>query len=202
MTPTTIPAPLADPADAAAAAARFAASAPADVSYALLDTPVGRLVAAATPRGLVRLAYEDRNGGVGQIVQSLAERLSPRILEQPAALDPVARELEQYFAGRRTAFDLRLDWSLATPFARRVLGTARRIPYGGVATYAQVAASAGSPGGSRAAGNALGSNPMPIVVPCHRVVRTGGALGGYTGGLERKELLLGIERAGVGAVRR
>jgi len=190
-----LPAPSIDPSDAAAAAARFGAGAPADVRYAVLDTPAGRVVAAATTRGLVRLAYEDWNDGVDRIVEALAGSLSPRILEQPAALDAVARELDEYFAGRRRAFDLRLDWSLCTPFARRVLGAAQRIPYGQVATYGEVAERAGSPGGSRAAGNALGSNPMPIVVPCHRVVRAGGALGGYTGGVERKELLLGLEHA-------
>ena len=195
MTQALLPTPRVDPADAAAAAARFGAHAPADVRYAVLDTPAGRVVAAATARGLVRLAYEDWNDGVDRIVESLAASLSPRILEQPAALDLVARELDEYFAGRRTTFDLDLDWSLCTPFARRVLGATRRIPYGQVATYGQVAERAGSPGGSRAAGNALGSNPMPIVVPCHRVVRTGGALGGYTGGVERKELLLALEHA-------
>ena len=190
-----LPAPRIDPSDAAAAAARFGAGAPADVRYAVLDTPAGRVVAATTSRGLVRLAYEDWNDGVDRILEALAGSLSPRILEQPAALDPVARELDEYVAGRRQGFDLALDWSLCTPFARRVLGATRRIPYGQVATYGQVAERAGSPGGSRAAGNALGSNPMPIVVPCHRVVRTGGALGGYTGGVERKELLLGLEHA-------
>jgi len=197
MTPAPLAPPRIDPADAAAAAARFSAGAPADVRYAVLDTPVGRVVAAITPRGLVRLAYEDWNDGVDRIVSSLAGSLSPRILEQPAALDPVARELDEYFAGRRTSFDLDLDWSLCTPFARRVLGATKRIPYGQVATYGEVAEGAGSPGGSRAAGNALGSNPMPIVVPCHRVVRTGGALGGYTGGVERKELLLRLEHAAI-----
>jgi methylated-DNA-[protein]-cysteine S-methyltransferase len=193
-----LPAPRIDPSDAAAAAARFGAGAPADVRYAVIDTPAGRVVAAATARGLVRLAYEDWNDGVDRIVEALALSLSPRILEQPAALDAVARELDEYFAGRRRAFDLALDWSLCTPFARRVLRATLRIPYGQVATYGAVAERAGSPGGSRAAGNALGSNPMPIVVPCHRVVRAGGALGGYTGGVERKELLLGLEHAAIG----
>jgi methylated-DNA-[protein]-cysteine S-methyltransferase len=193
-TKSPLPAPPTDPADARAAAARFAAHAPADVRYAVLETPVGRLVAARTDRGLVRLAYDDLNGGVDAILERLAARVSPRILEQPAALDPVARELDEYFAGRRTTFDLPLDWALAGPFARRVLGAAIRIPYGQVATYAEMAGRAGSPGGSRAAGNALGSNPIPIIVPCHRVVRTGGGLGGYTGGLDRKKRLLAIER--------
>lgn len=194
MTRSTLPAPTVDPRDAAAAAARFAAGAAPDVRYAVLDTPAGPVVGAMTARGLVRLAYEDWNGGVDAVVEALAERLSPRILEQPAALDAVARELDEYFAGRRTTFDLPIDWALVTPFARRVLRATARIPYGAVATYGEVAADAGSPGGSRAAGNALGSNPVPIVVPCHRVVRSGGLLGGYTGGVARKELLLGIER--------
>ena len=197
MTPAAIPSPRTDPRDAAAAAARFAAAATPDVRYAVLDTPAGHVIAATTVRGLVRLAYEDWNGGVDAVVEVLAERLSPRILEQPAALDHVARELDEYFAGDRRAFDLPIDWSLVTPFGRRVLRATARIPSGDVATYADVAAGAGSPGGSRAAGNALGANPIPIVIPCHRVVRSGGALGGYTGGLERKELLLGVER-GIG----
>jgi methylated-DNA-[protein]-cysteine S-methyltransferase len=180
--------------DAAAAAAdRFAATAGADVSYAVLDSPVGRLVAAGTPRGLARLAYVDDSGGLDAVLDALAARLSPRILEAPARLDPVARELDEYFAGRRTAFDLPVDWALVAPFGRRVLRATAAIPFGATASYAEVAASAGSPRGSRAAGNALGANPVPIVVPCHRVLRTGGALGGYTGGLHRKEALLRIE---------
>jgi methylated-DNA-[protein]-cysteine S-methyltransferase len=181
-------------AEAAEAAARFAATAPAEVRYAVLETPAGALVAAATERGLVRLAYEDHNGGTDAILEQLAAKLSPRILEQPKALDPVARELDEFFHGTREHFDLPLDWALTGAFGRRVLTAALAIPYGEVRTYAQVASAAGSPGGSRAAGNALGANPMPIVVPCHRVVRTGGGLGGYTGGLHRKELLLAVER--------
>jgi methylated-DNA-[protein]-cysteine S-methyltransferase len=178
---------------AAAAAARFAATAGADVSYAVIDSPVGRLVAAGTPRGLARLAYVDDSGGLDAVLDALAARLSPRILEAPARLDSVARELDEYFAGRRTAFELPVDWALVAPFGRRVLRATAAIPFGATASYAEVAASAGSPRGSRAAGNALGSNPVPIVVPCHRVLRTGGALGGYTGGLHRKEALLRIE---------
>lgn len=181
-------------AEATAAAARFADTAPAEVRYAMLDTPAGTLVAATTERGLVRLAYDDFNGGEDAILASLAAKLSPRIVRQPKALDPVARELEEYFHGERRAFDLPLDWALTGPFGRRVLEAALAIPFGEVRTYQEVAITAGSPGGSRAAGNALGANPMPIVVPCHRVVRSGGGLGGYTGGLHRKELLLGVER--------
>jgi methylated-DNA-[protein]-cysteine S-methyltransferase len=183
--------------DAAARAARVAARAAdegiADVAYALVDTPAGRLVAARTPRGLVRLAYADWSGGVDEVLGALAARLSPRIVEAPARLDDTRRELDEYFTGRRRSFDLDIDWSLVPPFGRRVLQATAAIPFGATSTYAQIAAAAGSPRGSRAAGNALGANPIPIVVPCHRVLRTGGGLGGYTGGLSRKELLLGIE---------
>lgn len=179
---------------AAAAAARFAATAPADVHYALVDTPVGRLVAARTKRGLARLAYEDFNGGVDVVLQALADRLSPRILERPAQLDDVRRELDEYFAGRRRTFDLPLDLSIVRgEFGRRILRACSSIPFGEVSTYREMAASAGSIAAVRAAGNALGANPIPIVVPCHRVLRTGGGMGGYTGGLQRKERLLQLE---------
>jgi methylated-DNA-[protein]-cysteine S-methyltransferase len=164
-----------------------------DVAYASLDSPLGPLVAAVTPRGLVRLAYEDFNGGVDRVVEHLALRVSPRIVERAAALDPLRRELEEYFAGRRRDFDLPLDWSLTTGFTRRVLEATAAIPFGQVSTYRGVAAAAGSERATRAAGNALGSNPIPIVVPCHRVLRSGGGLGGYTGGVEKKERLLAIE---------
>ena len=193
MTTDRLAPPAFDPVDAAAAAARFAAAAPADVSYALVDSPVGALVAAATPRGLAALAYEDHHGGVDAVLDALAERLSPRILEAPAKLDPVRRELDEYFAGARTAFDLPLDWALAGDFARRILQATAAIPFGEVRTYGEVAARAGNPKAARAAGRALGSNPIPIVVPCHRVVGVGGRLVGYTGGLHRKEALLRVE---------
>jgi methylated-DNA-[protein]-cysteine S-methyltransferase len=193
MTTDRLAPPAFDPADAAAAAARFAAAAPADVSYALIDSPVGALVAAATPRGLAALSYEDHHGGVDAVLDALAARLSPRILEAPAKLDPVRRELDEYFAGARTAFDLALDWTLAGDFARRVLQATAAIPFGQVRTYGEVAAQAGNPKAARAAGRALGSNPIPIVVPCHRVVGAGGRLVGYTGGLHRKEALLRVE---------
>jgi methylated-DNA-[protein]-cysteine S-methyltransferase len=195
MTTAPLTPPTIDPADAAAAASRFAAAAAgeADVAYTVLDSPVGRLVAASTGQGLVRLAYDDFNGGVDAILDGLAARVSPRILEAPARLDPVRRELGEYFEGRRTAFDLAIDWSLVGGFGRRVLEATAAIPFGGTSTYAHVAERAGNPRASRAAGNALGANPLPIVVPCHRVMRTGGGLGGYTGGLHRKETLLRIE---------
>jgi methylated-DNA-[protein]-cysteine S-methyltransferase len=186
--------PQFDPADAAAAAARFAATAPADVSYALVDSPVGTLVAASTARGLACLSYEDHHGGVDGVLETLAARISPRILEAPARLDAIRRELDEYFERRRTAFDLPIDWALVTPFGRRVLRATASIPFGEVSTYGQIAAQAGNPKAARATGNALGSNPMPIVVPCHRVLHTGGrGIGNYTGGVHRKEALLRLE---------
>jgi methylated-DNA-[protein]-cysteine S-methyltransferase len=115
------------------------------------------------------------------------------VVEAPAALDEVRRELDEYFDGKRTSFDIPIDWRLHDGFGRRVLRATARIPFGRVLTYGEVAAKAGSPRGHRAAGNALGSNRMPIVVPCHRVVRSGGSIGGYTGGVERKEFLLELE---------
>lgn len=174
-------------------AERAAAEGLLDVAYATVDTPVGRLIAAATPRGLARLAYEDFNGGLDQVLDELARRLSPRILEAPARLDGVRRELDEYFEGRRTSFDLPLDLGVCGPFGRRVLEAATAIPFGATRTYREVAAIAGNAAASRATGNALGANPIPIVVPCHRVLRSGGGLGGYTGGLHRKEQLLALE---------
>jgi methylated-DNA-[protein]-cysteine S-methyltransferase len=166
-----------------------------DVAYARHDTPVGSLVLAATPRGLVRVAYTDDEAAVEATLAALARTVSPRVLAAPRRLDAARRELDEYFAGRRDHFGLALDWRLTQGFGRRVLRSTARIPYGSVSSYAQVATAAGSPRGSRAAGNALGANPLPIVVPCHRVLHSGGGLGGYTGGVERKLILLGIERA-------
>ncbi|MEY2514130.1 MAG: methylated-DNA-[protein]-cysteine S-methyltransferase [bacterium] len=184
---------------AARTAARAVADGLADAVYALIDAPVGRIVAVATPHGLLRLAYELENGGVDSILDSVAARLSPRIVEAPAQLDDVRRELDEYFEGRRREFGVRLDWRLVGDgFARRVLEAAVAIPFGSTSTYRDVALAAGSPRGFRAAGNALGHNPIPIVVPCHRVLASSGGLGGYTGGLDRKRLLLGIEGAGAG----
>jgi methylated-DNA-[protein]-cysteine S-methyltransferase len=163
-----------------------------DVAYASVDSPLGPLTAAVTPAGLVRLAYEGyRNRD--EVLEQLAARISPRVLEAPARLDPVRRELDEYFEGRRTRFEVPIDWSLTRGFARGVLQAAARIPFGQVGSYASVAAEAGSPRAVRAAGNALGANPIPVIVPCHRVLRSGGALGGYTGGIERKEFLLRLE---------
>ncbi|HUR86312.1 MAG TPA: methylated-DNA--[protein]-cysteine S-methyltransferase [Solirubrobacteraceae bacterium] len=179
---------------AARTAARAAAEGLAELAYARVDSPVGRLVAITTPRGLARLAYELENGGLDGVLDDVARRLSPAIVEAPRRLDDVRRELEEYFEGRRRDFDLALDMALVrTPFGRGVLRAAAEIPFGATSTYRQVAVAAGSPSGFRAAGNALGSNPIPIVVPCHRVLASDGGLGGYTGGLERKRLLLAIE---------
>ena len=164
-----------------------------DVAYATLDSPVGRLLLAATPEGLVRLAYLDDPGEEESVLEQLAAKVSPRILAAPRKLDRPRRELDQYFAGARRRFEAPLDWRLTRGFGRRVLEATARIPFGSSSTYLRVATEAGSPRGSRAAGNALGANPLPIIVPCHRVLHTTGGLGGYTGGLERKRLLLAIE---------
>ena len=182
--------------DAAQASERALAQARAlgltDVSYAIEPSPVGDLLVAVTPRGLIRLAYNARENA-DTVLGELARRISPRVVEAPAALDDVRRELDEYFEHKRTSFDIPIDWRLHDGFGRRVLRATARIPFGKVLTYGEVAAKAGSPRAYRAAGNALGSNRMPIVVPCHRVVATGGKLGGYTGGIERKEYLLELE---------
>jgi methylated-DNA-[protein]-cysteine S-methyltransferase len=163
-----------------------------DVAYATYDSPVGTLVLAATAAGLVSLAFTD--GEIDSALERLARLVSPRVLRSGRRLDEPRRELDEYFAGRRRTFELELDRRLTRGFVRRVLDATARIPYGSVSTYGVVAAEAGSPRGSRAAGNALGANPIPIVVPCHRVLRTGGDLGGYGGGPERKRILLEAER--------
>jgi methylated-DNA-[protein]-cysteine S-methyltransferase len=189
----TAPDPNPDAATAAArrAAERAGADWQADVAYALEPSPLGDLLVAVTPRGLVTVGYED--GGLERLLDRLADRISPRVVEAPARLDLVRRELDEYFAGTRRAFDTPVDWRLTQGFTRRVLRATARIPYGGASTYRDVATRAGSGRAVRAAGNALGANPIPIVVPCHRVVRTGGALGGYGGGAERKRFLLELE---------
>jgi methylated-DNA-[protein]-cysteine S-methyltransferase len=160
-----------------------------DVSYCFVDSPFGPMLAATTRKGLVMLSYD---GGVAQL-EELSAKVSPRVLEAP--LDHVRRQLDEYFDGRRKEFDIPLDLRLTRGFSLKVLQSTARIPFGQVSTYRDVARKAGNAKASRAAGNALGSNPIPIVVPCHRVVRTGGGLGGYTGGLGRKEWLLQLEGA-------
>jgi methylated-DNA-[protein]-cysteine S-methyltransferase len=171
------------------------------VSYCVEDSPVGKLLLAGTRRGLVQVAFlragsTDVASGVndpGSVLQKLADRITPRVLERPAALDEVRRELEQFFAGQRHDFELALDWQLSAGFTRRVLQATAAIPFGELSSYKGVATKAGSPKAFRAAGTALGANPIPIVVPCHRVLHSGGGLGGYAGGLERKRTLLELE---------
>jgi methylated-DNA-[protein]-cysteine S-methyltransferase len=175
--------------------ARLAAAAEAegllDLAYCTVDSPLGPLLAAATPRGLVQLGYP--NVPVEEQLQRLASRVSPRMIEAPARLDPVRRELEEYFDGTRRSFDVAIDWRLSSGFVRKVLRRTARIPFGETRSYGEIAASAGSPRAFRAAGSALGANPIPIVVPCHRVLRSGGGLGGYGGGLDLKRRLLVLE---------
>ncbi len=178
---------------AAAVAARAEREGLIDVAYTVDDTPMGPLMVAGTERGLVMVAY--MLDGLEGRLDVLAREISPRVVEAPARLDVARRELDEYFAGSRRDFDVPIDWALVHGFAREVLRATAAIPYGGWSTYGEVAAAAGSPRGSRAAGNALGSNPIPIVIPCHRVMRAGGAIGGYTGGLDRKRFLLGLEGA-------
>jgi methylated-DNA-[protein]-cysteine S-methyltransferase len=164
-----------------------------DIAYGWVDTPVGRMLAAATDVGLLRLGFESES--VDVTLAELARKVSPRILEDERRLEKIRRQLGEYFEGRRKVFDMPLDRSLIRGFHRHVLDATERIPYGAISTYREVAERAGNPRASRAAGNALGSNPIPIVIPCHRVVRTGHALGGYGGGLDRKQLLLDLEGA-------
>jgi methylated-DNA-[protein]-cysteine S-methyltransferase len=164
-----------------------------DVSYRTLTTPVGELLLAVTERGLVRVAYPSQ--GHDAALASLAQTVSPRILHAPGRLDGVSRQLEEYFGGRRTAFDLPLDLRLATGFRRTVLAHLPAIPYGRTESYAQVAAAAGNPKAVRAVGTACARNPLPVVVPCHRVVRSDGTAGGYAGGPDAKRTLLALESA-------
>jgi methylated-DNA-[protein]-cysteine S-methyltransferase len=164
-----------------------------DVGYAEVGSPLGNLLVAVTSLGLVRLAYP--NQAENEVLEELADRVSPRILRSPTRTDDVRRELDQYFEGRRRRFDVPVDWALSRGFFRKVLRATARIPYGDVRTYTEVAARAGNPRAYRAAGNALHSNRVPIVVPCHRVVHADGGLAGYGGGVERKEFLLELEGA-------
>ena len=164
-----------------------------DVAYGTVDSPVGRLTVYVTPRGLVRLRYPEEPEQ--EVMADLASDVSPRILSAPHRTDTVRRELDEYFAGRRHGFDLTLDWRLVRGFASGVLHATARIPFGSVASYGEVAAEAGSPRAARAAGNALHGNPIPIVVPCHRVLPADHSLGGYGGGPDRKRYLLTLEGA-------
>ena len=164
-----------------------------DVAVATVDAPIGDLLVAVTRRGLVRISFPTERPD--DVVEELALMLSPRVLEAPARLDEVRRELDEYFEGRRERFDLSLDMSLTRGFTRKVLRATARIPFGSVSTYRDVARRAGNDRAYRAAGNALGANPIPIVVPCHRVLHAGGGLGGYGGGLDVKRFLLRLEHA-------
>ena len=165
-----------------------------DVAYATVDSPIGEVVVAATDRGLVRVALPGET--LDDVLDHLATGVSPRVLAYPKRLDEARRELDEYFEGRRRDFDLPLDWRLSHPgFYRRVLRATAKVPFGEVITYTDAAKRAGSPRAFRAAGSALGLNPIPIVVPCHRVIRSGGDLGNYGGGPELKRYLLEHEHA-------
>ena len=162
-----------------------------DIAYANVDSPFGPLLIAATPRGLVRVNLP--NYDPEETLEELAAKVSPRVLEAPARLERARRELDLYFEGRLTEFDLPIDWQLTHGFRGKVQRAINRIPYGKTRTYTEMARRAGNERAVRAAGSACGTNPIPIVVPCHRVLRSGGALGGYGGGLPMKEALLRLE---------
>jgi methylated-DNA-[protein]-cysteine S-methyltransferase len=190
---------LAPPREAAdgsrVAAARLADRAVAeglvDVALATMDSPVGELLVAVTPRGLVAVSFED--GGRERTVARLAREVSPRVMEAAAPTDEARRELEEYFRRGRRSFELSLDRRLMGSFAEKVLRATSRVEFGQLATYGEIAARIDRPQAARAVGRALGSNPIPIVVPCHRIVGAAGALTGYAGGLARKEILLRLE---------
>lgn len=162
-----------------------------DVAYRTIDSPVGALLLAATGEGVVRVAFDCE--GHDDVLAALSDRVSPRILNAPARLDPVARQLDEYFAGRRTSFDVALDFRLAAGFRRSVLEQLRQISYGKTASYSDVAVKTGHPKAVRAVGTACALNPLPLVVPCHRVVRSDGAAGNYRGGAQAKLTLLALE---------
>jgi methylated-DNA-[protein]-cysteine S-methyltransferase len=162
-----------------------------DVTYRTIDTPLGTLLLASTERGLVRVAYAIENHD--RVLDTLATKVSPRILRSPRRLDDTARELDEYFAGARTSFDLPLDFTLSHGFRRSVLDHLPQIEFGHTESYAQVAQAAGSPRAVRAVGTACATNPLPLVVPCHRVVRSDGSYGQYAGGAEAQRMLLQME---------
>jgi methylated-DNA-[protein]-cysteine S-methyltransferase len=164
-----------------------------DVAYRTVDTPVGPLLLAATPLGLVRVAYARQNHDA--VLAELAGQISPRILLAPARLDDAARQLDDYFGHRRHGFDLPLDLRLAHGFRRTVLEHLPEVGYGRTVSYAQLAAEVGNPRAVRAVGSACATNPLPVVIPCHRVLRSDGMLGGYLGGVEVKRTLLDLEHA-------
>ncbi|SDT14603.1 methylated-DNA--[protein]-cysteine S-methyltransferase [Microlunatus soli] len=186
-----------DPAQLAALHERLVARADHDsliaIAYRTIDTPVGGLLLAATEQGLVRVAYQQE--GFDTVLDALSTKISPRILAAPQRLDVVARELDEYFAGDRHSFDVPLDLSLSTGFRQTVQRYLPKIDYGRTQTYQQVAERVGNPKAVRAVGTACATNPLPVVVPCHRVLRTDGTLGGYIGGETAKSTLLDLERA-------
>jgi methylated-DNA-[protein]-cysteine S-methyltransferase len=162
-----------------------------DVAYRIMDSPVGPLLLAATPAGLVRVAFERENHE--DVLVELSEAISPRILRSPRGVDDIARQLDEYFAGRRRVFEVPVDLRLSKGFRRVVLEHLREIPFGVTESYTVVARAAGNPGAVRAAGSACATNPIPLVVPCHRVVRSDGTFGQYRGGTEAKHMLLTME---------
>ena len=163
-----------------------------DIAYRTVDSPVGPLLIAATPVGLVRVAFS--NEGHDDVLQSLSDRISPRLLHAPARLDTVAGQLDEYFAGQRHTFDVPLDWQLSKGFRRVVLEhLATDIGYGSTASYGTLARLSGSPKAVRAVGTTCATNPIPVVVPCHRVIRSDGAMGNYRGGPAAKRALLDLE---------
>lgn len=162
-----------------------------DVAYTTVESPFGPLLLAASRRGLIKVSLPGYDPA--DALEEIATRVSPRLLEAPARLDETRRELDLYFEGKLTRFDLPLDWRLTSGFRGKAQRAIARIPYGQTRSYTEIARSAGNERAIRAAGTACGSNPLPIVVPCHRVLRTGGALGGYGGGLPMKEALLRLE---------
>lgn len=164
-----------------------------DVAYRSVDSPIGRVLLAATPRGLVRVAFA--NEPTEDVLVELATHLSPRVLEAKRPLDDVAHQLDEYFSGARQRFDLPVDFALSRGYRRTVLAHLTTIPFGQTESYTRVAAATGNPRAVRAVGSACATNPVPLVVPCHRVLRSDGSLGGYRGGLEAKRLLLELEGA-------
>jgi methylated-DNA-[protein]-cysteine S-methyltransferase len=162
-----------------------------DVAVATMDSPIGELLVAVTPRGLAYVAFQDEDRD--ELFARFARQLSPRIMEVAGPTDEARRELDEYFERERTRFELKVDRRMIGDFAWEVLRATRKVPFGRTATYGEVAATIGRPKAARAVGGALGSNPIPIVIPCHRVVGAGGKLTGYAGGLPRKELLLELE---------
>ena len=164
-----------------------------DVAYRTVDSPIGTLLLATTEQGMVRVAF-DREG-IDAVLEELALEVSPRILRAPARLDTAAHEFDEYFDGRRRAFDLPLDLRLSHGFRRTVLMQLTQIGYGTTASYGEVAEASGNPRATRAVGSACRTNPLPLIVPCHRVVRSDGSIGQYLGGVEAKQLLLSMEAA-------